>query len=66
MANSSSLEKTKEGQIEGVVPRITRIISCRGVTVLLRGTRVQLIKKICPHLFSEGNILHPQKYEKKI
>lgn len=66
MANSSSLEKTEKGQIEGAVSRITRIIPRRGVTVLLRGTRVQLIKKICPHLFSEGNILRPQKYEKKI
>ena len=66
MANSSSLERREKGQIEGAVSRITRIMSRRRVTVLLRGTRVQLIEKICPRLFSEGKILLPQKYEKKI
>ena len=66
MANSSSLEKTEKGQIEGAVARITRIISRHGVTVLLGGTRVQPIEKICARLFLEGKILRLQKYEKKI
>lgn len=66
MANSSSLEKTEKGQIEGAVARITRIISRHGVTVLLRGTRVQPIEKLCARLFLEGKILRLQKYEKKI